>query len=95
MSNHRRQHGATETRASLRFDYLQEAQWYFLRAEGNDENLVSVMHRIRASNLQERMDMLGVPVPTPEETYAAALEKWPEHRLHTIMQLKENAKEAR
>ncbi len=43
---------------------------YWLRAEGQDENLVSALNRAKYRQLKERLEILNVPRPTPEEMYA-------------------------
>jgi hypothetical protein len=72
----------TETPEFLTFEYLQEARWYYLRAENPNENLVSALHRMKAGNLKTRMEMLGILVPTSTEIYNVAKEYWPAHKLH-------------
>lgn len=71
-----------ETAATLHFDYIQEAKYYYHRSEGNDEGLVSALHRMQAQNLHQRMLALGVEIPTPEQIEAAARETWTDIKLH-------------
>jgi hypothetical protein len=75
---------STESAASIRSDYIQGAKYYYLRAEGWDENLVSALNRMNAEKLRQRMKTLNIAVPTAEELHAAAAESWPEHKLHNF-----------
>lgn len=80
----RRQPGqAQETAAGLRMDYIMEAAWFWVRAESAIDNLQSALHRELAGKLAQRFRTMGWALPTPDETYAYAIGKWPEHRLHT------------
>lgn len=71
-----------ETAASLRFDYIQEAKYYYFRSEGVDEALVSALHRSNAMSMHQRMLAMGVELPSPEEIKAAARETWTDIKLH-------------
>jgi hypothetical protein len=75
---------STESAASIRFDYVQAAKYYYFRAEGINESLTSTFNRMNAQKLKQRMDGLNIAVPTAEELHAAAAESWPEHKLHNF-----------
>jgi hypothetical protein len=75
---------ARESAAALRMDYLMAASWYWLRAEGPDENLVSSLNRMKAQDLAQRFAGLSLALPTPEETYSYAQERWPQYKLHPL-----------
>jgi hypothetical protein len=68
-----------ENTASVRLDYLMAASYYWFKAVGNDEQLVSALYRAKAEKLKLQ---LGAHLPTPEEVRAFAVERWPAHRLH-------------
>jgi len=82
MSKRTTQH--TETEAGLRLEYIMAAAWYYLKAEGRDENQASVLNRMHAQNLYQRFRALRLDVPQPAEIYAYAAEKWPAHKLHQL-----------
>lgn len=74
----------TETRESLRLEYIMAAAWYYLRAEGPEENLTSVLCRMQAQNLHQRFQALRLELPTPAEIHAYAADRWPAHKLHAL-----------
>ena len=74
----------TETEAGLRLDYIMAAAWFWFRAEDAEENLVSYLNRSRARNLAQRFEVLRLTLPTPQEVYSYAQERWPEYKLHPL-----------
>ena len=75
----------TETVASLRLEYIQAAAWYWFRAEDREETMESMLNRMKAQNLHQRFANLNIPLPSPDEIYAYAADKWPAHKLHRSM----------
>ena len=71
-----------ESAAMMRLEMIAAGAYYWLRAEGQDENMVSALNRMKYRQMVERFDALNIPKPTPEEMYACAAEKWPSHKLH-------------
>lgn len=71
-----------ETLSSLLQDCIRTGAYYWFRAEGPDENLQSALNRMQYRQMVERLNSLGIPRPTPDEIYAHAHDKWPEHKLH-------------
>jgi hypothetical protein len=67
-------------------DCIAAGAWYWFRAEGQDENLVSALNRMKYREMVNRFQSLNIPLPTPEEMYAHAVEKWPAHKLHPAPQ---------
>ena len=67
--------------AIVRQEYLAAASYYWFKAVGNDEQLVSSLNRIQAQRLALE---LGAYVPTPEEVRAYAIERFPAHKIHSI-----------
>lgn len=63
-------------------DCIAAGSWYWFRAEGDDENMVSALNRMKYRGMVERFRTLNIPLPTPEEIYAYAADKWPKHKLH-------------
>lgn len=57
--------------------------YYWYRAEGPHENMISALNRAKYRQMVERFDAMGIPRPSAEEMYAAAASKWPKHKLHT------------
>lgn len=74
----------TENEASLRLEYMIAAAWFWVRAEERDETLVSALNRTKARNLQRRFEVLHMTLPTPEEVYEYAQDRWPAHKLHPL-----------
>ena len=72
-----------EPAESLRMDYIMSAAFYWLRAEGPDENMVSALNRMKARGTKERLEMLNIALPTAKEIYSYAAERWPKHKLHS------------
>lgn len=78
----KRKDQSKESAETLRLECLAAGAWYWFRAEGQDENMVSALNRMKYRNLVERFRTLNIPLPTPEDMYAYAAEKWPKHKLH-------------
>lgn len=77
---------AAESAASLRWDYILAAAYWWFRAEGPDETLVSALNRVKATSLQQRLLLLNIPLPTPEEIHAHAAQRWPAHKIHGLQE---------
>lgn len=71
-----------ETPAALRLKCALDGAWFWFRAEGQDEDLLSATHRLRYHTIKARLDMLGIEPPTAKEMYAIAADKWPAHKLY-------------
>lgn len=71
-----------ESITSLLLECIAAGAWYWFRAEGQDENLVSTLNRLKYRELAQRFDALNIPRPTAGEMYAYAVDKWPKHKLH-------------
>lgn len=69
----------SESTEGLRLEYLMAAAYYWYKAEGNDEQLVCALQRVRAQNLSRKLQN---HLPTPEEVRAYAVGRFPAHRLH-------------
>jgi len=67
------------TLENVRLEYLTAASYYWYRAVGNDEQLVSALYRTQAEKLARE---LGVHTPTPEEVRAYAVQRFAKHQLH-------------
>lgn len=78
----RRTETRQETMTQMFADYIAAGAWNWLRAEGDDENLVSALNRMRYRTIVQRFESLNIQPPTPADLYAAAAEKWPAHKLH-------------
>lgn len=71
-----------ETVETLLLDCIAAGAYYWFRAEGPYENMVSALNRMKYRELAQRFETLNLPLPTPEEMYAYASDKWPKHKLH-------------
>lgn len=72
-----------ESVAQLLLECIAAGAYYWLRAEGPDENMVSALNRMKYRDVIQRFQTLNIPQPTPEEMYAYAADKWPAHKLHS------------
>jgi hypothetical protein len=70
------------TNIELRMEYLMDACYSFLRAEGPGENLISALRRARADTVRRRLEDRGAELPSPEEVRARAVDRFGEERLH-------------
>ena len=66
----------------MRLQYIMAAAWFYLKASSADENLVSALNRTQASQLLTDLMRHGLPIPTAQDIYAYAAERWPSFRLH-------------
>ena len=73
------QHESVHT---MRLDAIAAGAYYWFRAEGPDEELVSTLNRMRYRNLIHRFEVLNIPQPTSADILAYAKDKWPAHKLH-------------
>jgi len=71
-----------ENVATMLLESIAAGAYYWLRAEGPDENMVSALNRMRYRQMVERLKSLDIPLPTAEEMYAYAADRWPKHKLH-------------
>jgi hypothetical protein len=69
-----------QTIHGLRLDYFMAASYYWFRAEGDNENLVSALNRQLAEKLKPRFS--GKDLPTEQEVRQFALNRWPSHKIH-------------
>lgn len=66
----------------LQFEYIRHAAWFYYRAVGDDENLVSALERNLASQWETLLHQRSIRVPDAQEIYGYAQEKWREDQLH-------------
>jgi len=78
----RRTKESKESLQCLLLDCIEAGAWYWFRAEGIDENLTSALNRMKYRKITDRLKSLNIPLPTPEEMYVYATDKWPTHKLH-------------
>lgn len=71
-----------ENVATLLWECIAAGAYYWYRAETPDENMVSSLNRMKYREMSQRFKMLNIPLPTPEEMYGYAADKWPAHKLH-------------
>lgn len=71
-----------ENVATMLLECIAAGAYSWFRAEGPDENMVSAMNRMRYRQMVQRFETLNIPLPTAEEMYAYAADKWPKHKLH-------------
>jgi hypothetical protein len=69
--------------ASLQFEYIRHAAFFYFRAVGPEENLVSAGERQLAGAARRMLEEYGIAVPSPGEVYGYAQDKWKPHQLHT------------
>ena len=68
-----------ENTEALRLEYLMAASYFWFRAEGNDEQLVSALYRSKAAKLKLALNNY---CPTDEQVRAYAVDRFPAHKLH-------------
>jgi hypothetical protein len=78
----RREYSHQESLHSMLLDCIAAGAYYWFRAEGWDENTVSAFNRMKYREIVGRFQALSLPLPTSEQMYAYAAEKWPAHKLH-------------
>jgi len=65
-------------------EYIEHGAWYYLRAQGDEEQFESTIHRMLASEARQRLERLSIEVPPAAELYRRAQEMWPQDRLHAL-----------
>jgi hypothetical protein len=68
--------------ATMQWEYIRCAAYYFFRAVGDTEQVVSALYRDKAAALRQLLDQYSVRVPDAEEIYGYAKDKWQAHQLH-------------
>jgi hypothetical protein len=61
------------TEHQAREAYLSDAAYYWLRATGADENMLSALHRMNASTRRAVLEAHGWAIPTRQEIYKRAV----------------------
>ena len=65
-------------------EYLKDAAYWFYRAAGPEDNLMSAKHRLIARALQADATAKGIPLPSPKEIHAYAITIFPPEKVHDI-----------
>jgi len=67
---------------NLYMNAVEAGSYYYYRAEGEVENLISVTGRMTYQSLVSQLKKQGLRVPTAQELYLAATTRWPAAKLH-------------
>lgn len=59
-----------------------DAAWWWFRAEDNNENMISALHRLQSKGSRTRLEALGIPVPDAFAVYQYAKAIFPLLKLH-------------
>jgi hypothetical protein len=65
----------------MRAMYLEHAVWFWYKATGPEENMISALHRSLALVILRDLRARNIRVPTIKETYVIAKEQFPPDRL--------------
>lgn len=71
-----------ESNVDLRIEYLMYAPYFFYRATGTEDNMLSALMRSKASDIETKLKARSVDIPSPDEVLAKARDMFHADQIH-------------